>query len=80
MLSTTLDPENRLVAAELEREWNNALSKVGEFENEIALLEQESKIVSEQERQSILSLSDDLPFVWNHGQSNPEIKSKTLAV
>jgi hypothetical protein len=49
-----VDPENRLVAAELEREWNKALSKVCELGNEIALLDQENKIVSEKERQSIL--------------------------
>jgi excisionase family DNA binding protein len=74
----SVDPENRLVAAELEREWNNALGKVCEFENELALLEQENKIVAEQERQSILSLSEDLPFVWNHTASNPEIKKKIV--
>ena len=74
----SVDPENRLVAAELEREWNSALSKACELENEIALLEQENKIVSEKERQSILSLSDDLPFVWNHPESNPEVKKKII--
>jgi hypothetical protein len=72
----SVDPENRLVAAELESDWNNALSKVLQLENEIALLEQNNKTISEQDRQDIMSLAEDLPFVWNHTDSNPEIKKK----
>jgi DNA invertase Pin-like site-specific DNA recombinase len=76
----SIDPENRLVAAELERDWNNALSKVFQLESEIALLEQQQKTISEQDRQGIFSLSDDLPFVWNHADSNPEIKKKIIRI
>ncbi|MCP4283026.1 MAG: helix-turn-helix domain-containing protein [Gammaproteobacteria bacterium] len=75
-----VDPENRLVAAELERDWNNALSKVVQWEEEIALLEQQVKAISEQDRQDILSLAEDLPFVWNHADSNPEIKKKIIRI
>ncbi len=78
MLLTTFDPENRLVAAELERDWNEALSKIFQLENEITLLEQQNKKVSEQDHQDILSLADDLPFVWNHPDSNPAIKKKII--
>lgn len=74
----SVDPDNRLVAAELESDWNNALSKVLQLENEIALLEQHNKTISEQDRQEIMSLAEDLPFVWNHADSNPEIKKKII--
>ncbi len=74
----SVDPENRLVAAELECDWNNALSKVFQLENEITLLEQQNKTISEQDHQDILSLAEDLPFVWNHADSNPEIKKKII--
>ncbi len=75
-----IDPENRLVAAELERDWNNALSKVFQLENKIALLEKQNTTISEQDRQGIMSLADDLPFVWNHADSNPEIKKRIIRI
>lgn len=76
----SVDPENRLVAAQLERDWNNALSDVFQLENEITLLEQQSKSISEQDRINILSLAEDLPFVWNHADSNPETKKKIIRI
>ncbi len=73
-----VDPENRLVAANLESEWNEALNKIANLENEITLLETQSKTTSGRECQEILSLADDLPFVWNHKDSNPKIKKKLI--
>ena len=72
------DPENRLVAAELEHDWNNALSKVFQLEQVIKLLEQQNKTLTEHDRQSIMSLADDLPFVWNHTNSNQENKKRII--
>ncbi len=76
----SVDPENRLVAAELERAWNNALSKAAQLENDIALLKQQITPLSEQHRQEVLSLGKDLPFVWNHPESSAEIKKKIIRI
>jgi len=69
-----VDPENRLVAASLESDWNEALQKTAQLENEIAKLDQQSDVISDHDRQAILSLSDALPYVWNHEDSNNETK------
>ncbi len=73
-----VDPENRLVAANLECDWNNALSKVMQLKYEITLLEQQKRTVTDHDRKSIMSLADDLSFVWNHTDSNPEIKKRIV--
>ena len=75
-----VDPENRLVGAALESDWNEALKKVSQLENEIIELDQQSVAVSDQERQAILSLSDALPYVWNHKDSDSEIKKKIVRI
>jgi hypothetical protein len=75
-----VDPEYRLAAAELERDWNEALKKATELENEIADLQQQVRTLSDQERQEILSLAEDLSLVWNHCDSCPEIKKKIVRI
>lgn len=62
----SVDPENRLVARSLERDWNEKLSAVERLEREQASLpQQKSLVIGEAERQRILALSHDLPAVWN---------------
>jgi len=75
-----IDPENRLVAAALESDWNDALKKVSLLKNEIAELEQQCVLVSDQDRQAILSLSDALPYVWNHRDSDNDVKKKIIRI
>ena len=75
-----VDPENRLVAAELERDWNEALKKTVDLENELAALQQRVRTLSDQDRREILSLAEDLPLVWNHSDSCPEIKKKIVRI
>ena len=75
-----VDPENRLVAAALESDWNEALKKASQLENEIADLDQQSKAVSDQDRQTILSLSDTLPYAWNHINADSEVKKKIVRI
>jgi DNA invertase Pin-like site-specific DNA recombinase len=75
-----VDPENRLVAAELERDWNAALTNAAELENEIATIQQHVRTLSDHDRQEILSLAEDLSLVWNHPDSCPEIKKKIIRI
>src|SRR4029077_19719843 len=50
-----VDPDNRLVAGELERRWNTALAAVRALEEELeALLRQRPAAVSAEERQRLL--------------------------
>jgi DNA invertase Pin-like site-specific DNA recombinase len=60
-----VEPENRLVARSLERDWNEKLSVLAQLERdstEVAPVA--SSHVSEAERQGILKLVHDLPAVW----------------
>src|SRR5262245_17523335 len=61
----TVDAENRLVAAELERRWNEKLERVARLEQAYEKAEQELKWnMTEEERASIRELSEDIPAIW----------------
>ena len=60
-----VDPENRLVARNLERDWNDKLAEVERLEREYATLPKPTaRLASPEERQRILALAQDLPAVW----------------
>lgn len=60
-----VDPENRLVARNLERDWNEKLGQVERLEREDATRPTPSRLVaSPEERERILRLAGDLRAVW----------------
>jgi DNA invertase Pin-like site-specific DNA recombinase len=60
-----IDPNNRLVARSLERDWNDKLALVEQLEQEYASLPKWiDHLVSPEERQRILALAQDLPAIW----------------
>jgi hypothetical protein len=60
-----VDPDNRLVASELERRWNEKLERVNHLEQSYVQAEQEARWnITPQERQAIKELSQNLPSVW----------------
>ena len=72
------DPENRLVARTLEREWNNKLAEVERLEREFAMLPKLSpRLLSPNERQSILALTADVPTLW-HAPTTTQVERKQL--
>lgn len=61
-----VDPSNRLVAATLERRWNDALEALDTIEKEHAeAMSRGTRIVSDEQRQRVLALATDLPRLWN---------------
>jgi hypothetical protein len=61
-----VDPSNRLVAAELERRWNEKLERVTELERAFAQAERDAEWkLTPEERTAITDLSRDLPAIWN---------------
>ena len=61
-----VDPENRLVARSLERDWNEKLTALDRLEREYATHPQpHSLIVKSEERAQILALAQDVPLVWH---------------
>lgn len=60
-----VEPEHRLVARTLEQEWNTRLAAVEQLEQDYAALPATQVLpLSEQERQQILALIQDLPALW----------------
>lgn len=76
-----VDATNRLVAAELERRWNEALNTQAQLESELAALQSEQPSpVSESIKNELLSLSQDMPRLWDHPLSTPEHKKRILRI
>jgi hypothetical protein len=60
-----VDPDNRLVASELERRWNEKLERVEELEQAHAKAEADAQWdLTSEERAAISTLSQDLPAIW----------------
>ena len=61
-----VEPENRLVARSLERQWEEALRKRRDLQEEYdRFLKEQPPHLSEDQRARILALSSDLPALWN---------------
>ena len=61
-----VDPDNRVIARTLEREWNDRLAELLELDREHHQFRQREKLeLTEEDRARILSLAKDLPAVWN---------------
>ena len=74
-----VDPLNRLVAAELERRWNETLKVQSQLEEELELLREiPSNKLSPEAQEELLRLGQDLPRLWNHPTGSVEIKKRIL--
>jgi DNA invertase Pin-like site-specific DNA recombinase len=61
-----VEPEHRLVARGLERDWEKALGALAEAEAELSLRErQRPRTLTDQERAQLLALGSDLGRVWS---------------
>ncbi|WP_457812189.1 hypothetical protein [Sinorhizobium meliloti] len=72
------DPENRLVASELEARWNKALTRVGEIENKIASHIAAIPQVSSSSRLDIAALAGDLRAVWSAPATDTRLKKRIV--
>ena len=74
-----VDPDNRLVAGELERRWNEALQVVHRIEGEIAALEARKLApLGEKERRHLLQLGADLELAWSHPAATAATRKRIL--
>jgi DNA invertase Pin-like site-specific DNA recombinase len=70
------DPENRLVAAELEARWNAALTQVSELETRLRALSDVQPPLAPHERERLLALATDLPALWAHPGVSVRLKKR----
>jgi Recombinase zinc beta ribbon domain len=74
----TVEPENRLVARSLERDWNEKLTALDRLEREYAAHPTpDSLVVNKEERARILALAQDVPLVW-HAPTTTAAERKQL--
>jgi len=74
-----VEPENRLVAAELESRWNQALAKVSELEDRVQTLQVEvAQAITAEQRQRLLELGKDLKRLWENPQAPVELKKRVI--
>jgi DNA invertase Pin-like site-specific DNA recombinase len=76
-----VDPDNRLVAAELEGRWNTALRRVGEVEARLRQTETNGHETARiPDKESLVSLAQNLPAVWNAEATDMRLKQRITRI
>jgi excisionase family DNA binding protein len=74
-----VEPENRNIAAELERRWNERLIAVQQLEAKLDQLATERRpSIDERQRSRLLALGADLEQAWNHQDAGVETRKRIL--
>lgn len=73
-----VDPENRLVARELESRWEKTIHDAHGLESRLDALESSERPLSEQQRQRLLQLGSDLDLLWNDPRASTPLKQRIL--
>ena len=74
-----VDPDNRLVARGLEREWEERLRALDAAKAELERRERERpRVISQAERDRLLALGPDLAAVWNAPTTTPRDRKELL--
>jgi DNA invertase Pin-like site-specific DNA recombinase len=75
-----VDPEQRLVAAELEARWNTALQKVKTLEERLREFDEAGDAPTIPDKEILLSLAQDLPAVWNAAGTDAGLKQRIVRI
>jgi DNA invertase Pin-like site-specific DNA recombinase len=74
-----VDPSQRLVAATLERRWNEALLAVEELKKQYAEFErQEARVPTAEQKTKVLALAKDLPRLWHAPTTQAKDRKRML--
>lgn len=75
-----VDPDNRLVAAELEVRWNAGLQKVHELQDKLQQFDAGVGVVAMPDKEILMSLAQDLPAVWNASTNDMRLKQRIVRI
>jgi DNA invertase Pin-like site-specific DNA recombinase len=74
-----VDPDNRLVVAELERPWNDRLVEVHRIEEQLATLKTAKVVMpTAEERARLMALGADIEALWHHPGATAETRKHVL--
>ena len=74
-----VDPSQRLVAATLERRWNEALLRLEDLKKEaVEFQHQESHLATPEQKAKVLALARDLPRVWRAPSTRAKDRKRML--
>jgi hypothetical protein len=73
-----VDPDNRLVAGELEQRWNQALEQGAELEQRIAALDDQIAPLTDEQRAHLMALGSDLSIAWDHPKTDVKVRKRIL--
>jgi DNA invertase Pin-like site-specific DNA recombinase len=75
-----VDPDNRLVAVELERHWEEKLLALREIQEQYARHQQRTPVptLTQEQRAQFQNLSENLPTLWNSGAISPAQQKELL--
>jgi DNA invertase Pin-like site-specific DNA recombinase len=75
-----VDPENRLVAAELEARWNSAMQHARDVADRLDAFDRDVTTPVIPDRAVLLSLAQDLPAVWHASSTEMRLKQRIVRV
>ena len=74
-----IDPDNRLVAAELERRWNDRLVEVCRLEEQLSAPGSDQAVLpTAEERARLLALGADIEALWHHPGATAETRKRII--
>jgi DNA invertase Pin-like site-specific DNA recombinase len=75
-----VDPDQRLVAAELEARWNSALQKTRQMEDKLQNFDLEVSNVKLPDKELLVSLAQDLPTIWSSPSTDMRLKQRIVRI
>ncbi len=72
------DPRNRLVAAELERRWNQKLEEVDRAKKALLEADDQRQTLTAEQEQRVLQIGAGFKQIWESGLCPMELKKKTI--
>ena len=75
-----VDPDMRLVAAELEARWNTALDRVRDLEARLAAFDARTVPQQKVDERALHALAQDLPALWNDGATDMRLKQRIVRI
>jgi DNA invertase Pin-like site-specific DNA recombinase len=76
-----VDPDNRLVAGTLEKQWNDTLITLEKLRKQYQQYQNEDPLLlSIDEKRSLLELAKDFPKLWNAPSTEPKDKKQILRI